>query len=240
MLTDILLKGAIRLAIGYGLNGVLATYTVAKYGDECPDFKYGYSKKKKKKNHVKNILGDALYFVPIVGTVMLVLNGIIVGGFIVANETIGKSKEFKSKINDKLTSDMETPDERLRKLQNGEESYKLITDSLKLDGLNDKEIKEFMKEARKEEPYLSDDNSKEIATNMQRVKNLELLEPMKELLKNPRKAYNYCLDKEIQYANVDDDTVTIGVSKINKNGIPDEIIDEDEKPKMYAKKFKMQ
>lgn len=238
MLIDILLKGAIRLAIGYGLSGVLSVYTNAKIGDNCPELKYGYPKKKK--NYVKSILGDALYFVPIVGTVMLILNGIVVGGFIVANETIGKSKKFKDEINNKLGTSIETPDERLKKLQNGEESYKIITDSLKMDGLNDKEIREFMKEARKVEPYLSDDNSKEITTNMQRVKNLELLEPMKELLKNPRKAYNYCLDKKIQYANIDDDTITIGVSKLNKNGIPDEIIDEDKKPKMYAKKFKMQ
>ena len=93
-----------------------------------------------------------------------------------------------------------------------------------------------MVEAKKEDPYLSDDNSKEINKNMQRVENLNLLRSMKDYLKNPDGAYKFCLDKKIQFADVNDDTVTIGVSMLDDNYTNDSL---EEDAKIYTKKFKL-
>ena len=235
-LTEILIKGVIRIVLGYTLNVVGATYMNSKYGNDLAKLSYGYSKKKK--NYAKTIIGNALYFIPVVGTILVVINVLIIGGLIVACQVLGKDEKGNKKIIGKFGDTIEMPDERLKKLQRGQEMHKAIIDSLKVDGLDDKEIKEFMKEAKKEEPYLNSDNSKEINISTQRTENLKLLEDLKEELKNPKKAYKYSFGKKIQFADIDDEFITIGVSKLNRNGIVNDKTNGD-KPKIYTKKFEL-
>ena len=121
-----------------------------------------------------------------------------------------------------------TPEDRKRELEYGKEMYNSITDSLKLDGLNDSEIKQEIKLVQKEYPFIQGDNDKEINKNQIRIQNLQLLDEFKDYLKKPMKAYRYTVDKKIEYVDVDDDTLTIGVSKIGK-----------EDSKMLSKKFKL-
>ena len=140
-LTKILIKGVIRIVLRYALNMAGATYMNSKYGDDLAKLAYGYSKKKK--NYAKTIIGNALYFIPVVGTILVVVNVLIIGGLIVACQVLGKDEKFNKKIMGKFGDTIEMPDERLKKLQRGQEMHKTIIDSLKVDGLDDKEIKEF-------------------------------------------------------------------------------------------------
>lgn len=234
MLTDILLKGAIRLAGAHIFNSACGIIIRNNYIDDVAELNYGYKIKKKKPLTKKlSKLENLLYFVPILGTVLLAFDVLIIGGSTIFLCATNKSGEFRKKLIKEAEKTYEMPEERLKKLQNGQNMHKNIVDSLKIDGLDKKEIEEFIKEAKKEEVYLNSDNSKEINANMQRVENLRLLSPVKDMLKHPEKAYKYTLNKKIQYANVDDDTLTIGVSKLGKN------VSDEEKPKIYTKEFKL-
>lgn len=240
MITDILLKGSIKLAIAYISQMACAKVMSDNLKNDLPEeLHYGYLKKTKKKNYIKSILSDALFFVPVIGTVLLVVNVLIYGGVTAFCAFNKNNSEFKKQLRDKLDLRFEMPDERLKKLQKGQTMHKDMVDSLKIDGLNNKEIKEFVKSAKKEDPFLNSDNSKEINKNMQRVENLKLLDPIKDMLKNPKKAYSYTLNKKIQYANINGDTLSIGVSKLDKNNSDNDNSREENMPKMYVKKFKL-
>lgn len=233
VLTDLLLKGAIRLVGAHIFNIACGMIIADDFKTDFAELKYGYRNEKKKYFNKKVLkLENVLYFVPILGTIMLALDVLIVGGSVIVVK-IDKDNKRRKEVISEVEKKYEMPEERLKKLQDGQNNYKNMTDSLKIDGLNDKQIEEFMKEAKKEELYLNSDNSKEINKNMQRVENLRLLSPVKDMLKHPEKAYKYTLNKKIQYANVDDDTLTIGVSKLGKN------VSDEEKPKIYTKEFKL-
>ena len=236
-LVNILLKGIIRVGISYSASCALSIYTNAKYGDIFPEYSYGYYKKDKKK-YIKTIVTYAFYFVPVLGTILLVGDLLVVGGSIIINQIYGNRRDLTKKITDKIEKNIEMPDRRLERLQRGQSMYKSIIDAAKLDGLDDTEIENFVKEASAEEPYLGD-NSKEININDQRVKNLILLSSVKDSLKKPKKLYQYCLNKKIEYVDVENNDMIVGVTKPNKNG---EFEDLDNKTnlKIYTKKFKLQ
>ena len=133
----------------------------------------------------------------------------------------------------------EMPDEHLVKLRKGEDLYKSISDSLKIEGLKDSEINSFMKDVSKADASIRPDNNNEIIKAEQRVTNLMLLDPLKDYLLNPKKAYKYTLDKKIQKVKVEDDFVIIGVSDLGADDVYDENVKIEPDVKMLTKKFKL-
>lgn len=235
ILTEILLKGLIRLAISITSGTLVREYIKSHCKIDNTEMKYAYPRNKQ--NIFLRLLPTLLYFIPVVGTIVLSL-GLLgsIGMLILISKQYKNDSEYGEKIAHRAREKIETPEERLKNLQKGQEMYKTISDELKIEGLSDKEIKKFMVEARKEDPYLNNDNTKEINKDMQRVENLNLLRSMKDYLKNPDRAYKFCLDKKIQFADVNDDTVTIGVSVLDDNYTNDSL---EEDAKIYTKKFKL-
>lgn len=197
VIPDILLKGAIRFAIGQISKQIFIRYIFSSFANDFPEKLYAYSTKKSSK--WKELLLDLSYFIPVVGTITLIGTIIIVGAYIAIYEISRRDNEFKSIIKHKKYANEETAEEHLEKLQKAQKKYRVMTDELKLEGLSKKEIKVFMKAAKKDAPDLKEDNSKEINKCMQRVENVQLLEPIKDLLVKPGNAYRYCLDKKIQF-----------------------------------------
>lgn len=237
MIPAFLVKGAIRLGIGIILNTGDKAISIALAKKSNPEITYIYPKKKEKtinKNltNILNIIYSILYFVPILGTIELVIDFLLVsihGAVYIAGEKVPfLKKEIKKQ---KLDINTETPNERLKKLEKGEKLYKDITDSLKLEGLPEKEIKEEIKKAQEADPYIRKNNQEEIEESIRRTNNLQLLEEMKDYLLSPEKAYEFTSkgNRRIEYADVENDTLTIGVSSSK----------QDENPKILKKKFKL-
>ena len=230
MLAELLTKGIIRLLISYLGWYLTSKISSNQYENMIPEIAYSYGNKdtkKKKKNAISNAIATAIYFVPIAGTILLVLNIVMEIGIVSLLAYSKNNHKYDYAIKDAANKTI-TPEDRERELEYGKEMYKSITDSLKLDGLNDSEIKQEIKLVQKEYPFIQGDNDKEINKNQIRIQNLQLLDEFKDYLKKPIKAYRYTVDKKIEYADVDDDTLTIGVSKIGK-----------EDSKMLSKKFKL-
>ncbi len=230
MLADILLKGAIRFAIASGLNLGSNLFCQACFENISPELAYGYKKGSNKSNLIISSICNLLYFVPVLGTIMLGLNVLAAGANVATGIASKKSNGFSKYVKEKTKYKVEMPKERLKELELGKEMYKDLTDDLKLEGLNEEEIKSIMKEAKKENPYIREDSTKKINENKQRVENLNLLDSFKDYLKNPGKAYRFTVNKKIQFADVNDDTLTIGVTKPGKDA---------EKAKVLTKKFKL-
>ena len=232
MIPAFLVNGAKRLGIAILLSN--GTRIIAK---ECaiqqnPEITYIYPKKKEIK--IKNIIPFILYFVPVIGTIVLVLDFLGMSLFIAAY-IAAKKPYFKKELRkQKLDINMETPSEHLNKLVNGEKMYKGITDSLKMEGLSNQEIDQEIQKAQKEDPYIRKNNKEEIIESQRRVENLKLLNEMRDYLLNPEKAYVFTSKKvrTIEYADVDveNDTLTIGVSKSNR---------DTDNPKILKRKFKL-
>ena len=230
MLTELLTKGIIRLLISYLSWYLTSKFSSDQYENMIPEIAYSYGNKdtkKKKKNAITNAITTAIYFVPVAGTILLVLNIVIEIGIVSLLAYNKNNHKYDYAIKDAANKTI-TPEDRERELEYGKEMYNSITDSLKLDGLNDSEIKQEIKLVQKEYPFIQGDNDKEINKNQIRIQNLQLLDEFKDYLKKPIKAYRYTVDKKIEYVDVDDDTLTIGVSKIGK-----------EDSKMLSKKFKL-
>ena len=226
MIPTFLISGAIKCGIATVLSGGVSMFASKKLGNLRPDKVYAYKTKKNK--YIGKIITTLLFFVPVVGTIELGLS--VLGSALIVGETIyfkKKPREAKEAFNKVLSRDYEMPDERLKKLKDGTNAYNGIQDSLKLEGLSEDEFKKEIKEARLVNPYVKDNNGKEIKKNETRVNNLELLDEMKDYLKDPKKAYKYTVNKRIEYADVDDDKLILGVSK------------GEEKSKILVKKFKL-
>lgn len=232
MIPAFLVTGAKRLGIAILLNTV--TRIIAK---ECtiqqnPEITYFYPKKKEIK--IKDIIPLILYFVPIIGTIKLVLDFLFMSLLIVTYIAV-KMTDFKKEIRkQKLNINMETPNEHLKELVNGEKMYKGIIDSLKMEGLSNQEINREIQIAQKENPYIRKNIKEEIIESQRRVENLQLLNEMRDYLLNPEKAYVFTSKKgrTIEYADVDveNDTLTIGVSKSKR---------DTDNPKILKRKFKL-
>ena len=226
MIPDFLVKGAIRLGIGYILTYGSAKVIDSKIGNIAPEGAYAY--RKKKRSPLWTIGTNVAYFVPVLGTIELVLDGLIAAGCVTVAVWAKKDPNFIKDTAKKTYDKVVMPDERVKELERGKEMYKGITDSLKLEGLSQEEINKELKEARKEYPYIKENNDKEIEKNQIRVQNLQLLDEVKDYLKDPKKAYRFTVNKRIESAEIDGDTLTIGVSKSDK-----------ENAKIKTKKFKL-
>ena len=229
MLTDLLIKGAIRLGICHvaaiGASKVIeASGTIDK---SIPDF---YYRKKKEKRNPAWYLADLVFFVPVLGTIVTVITLLGTAGATAAGIIAKKNPSFAKDLGKDMQNKYELPDAELKRLENGEKMQKAITDTLKMEGLSDEEIKKFMKEARKEDPTIREDNSREISKDKQKVANLELLDSVKDYLEKPSKAYKFTVNKQIQFADVKDDQLILGVTKPGK---------DPEKVKVRTKKFKL-
>lgn len=230
----ILLYGAANITISAIAACTAVLVMQEKLNDSIPEVYYKY-KKQKKDNKAAYIFSTIVFFFPFLGTILVfdILHSVI--NLIILNKNLEKNHKMLQDIKLREALTLETPEERMKKLKKGQEEYHAIKDQLRMEGLNDREIKKEMKKAKKEEPYISKDNSKQIKECKLRIHNLQLLEPLKDYLKNPSKAYKYTLGKVIQKVelknttlnNDSNDELIISISKGNDN----------ENPKILTKSF---
>ena len=226
MIPEILIKGALKFVIGTLVKYCTINMFYSQIADAFPEGLYGYTKKRK--NYIKKAITNVIYFIPVLGTIELVVDFMMAAGCIGVIIWVSHNPKNLEELAKKTYDNITWPDEREKELESGKNMHKQITESLKLDGLTEKEIKKEIKEVKKENPYVKENMDKDIKKNQIRVQNLLLLDEMKDYLKNPSKAYNFTLNKRIEFADVNDNEIIIGVSKIDK-----------ENAKILTKKFKL-
>ena len=226
-MNTIIISGIIKIIILNCASLIASKIIEIKSGNKIQKMQYAY--KKKENNKLLNLLFMGIYFVPYLGTITLAIDLLI---YSITVACCIANKNFLSDLNIKKSNSFDMPAERLEKLQKGNEEYKNIIDSLKIEGLNEKEIKEFISDAKKEDPYINN-NETLINECSQRKTNIELLEEIKDYLINSFGAYKYTLNKKIESIDIDGDTATIGVSKFDPKN------PETTNNKIYTKKFKL-
>ena len=257
--------GAVNFTSGMLLRMANLLIYNYEFRNEVPELVYAYNKTSKKDN-IKNLIILLLtYFCPIIGSLEVLANIVTIPLSIKGCQQIKKNPSSLITLKNNVRNNVEFPNERLKELKLGVLKYKEITDSLKMEGLNETEINKFMKEAKKADKYIDKDNKKQIAINKQRVENLQLLEPIGPAVKKPYEVYKYTLDKAIKKAEVkrpsevyknkldkaiksadvekEDDLLYITTSRINYNDPYDQKFEEDnkseEKPKLKVKRFEL-
>lgn len=257
--------GAVNFTSGMLLRMANLLIYNYEFRNEVPELVYAYNKTSKK-DIIKNLIILLLtYFCPIIGSLEVLANIVTIPLSIKGCQQIKKNPSSLITLKNNVRNNVEFPNERLKELKLGVLKYKEITDSLKMEGLNETEINKFMKEAKKADKYIDKDNKKQIAINKQRVENLQLLEPIGPAVKKPYEVYKYTLDKAIKKAEVkrpsevyknkldkaiksadvekEDDLLYITTSRINYNDPYDQKFEEDnkseEKPKLKVKRFEL-
>lgn len=257
--------GAVNFTSGMLLRMANLLIYNYEFRNEVPELVYAYNKTSKK-DIIKNLIILLLtYFCPIIGSLEVLANIVTIPLSIKGCQQIKKNPSSLITLKNNVRNNVEFPNERLKELKLGVLKYKEITDSLKMEGLNETEINKFMKEAKKADKYIDKDNKKQIAINKQRVENLQLLEPIGPAVKKPYEVYKYTLDKAIKKAEVkrpsevyknkldkaiksadvekEDDLLYITTSRINYNDPYDQKFEEDnkseEKPKLRVKRFEL-
>ena len=216
-----------------------------EFKNEVPELVYAYNKTNNK-DIINNLAKLLKYFCPIIGSLKVLEDIVKIPFIIMGCQQIKKNPSSLNREKNNIRNSVEFPDERLKELELGVLKYKEITDSLKMEGLNETDINKFMKEAKKADKYIDKDNKKQIAINKQRAENLQLLEPIAPAVKKPFEVYKYTLDKAIKSADVkeeDDSKLFITTSKINYSDLYTQEFEEDNicenKPKLKVKGFKL-
>ena len=238
--------GAVNFTSGMLLRMANLLIYNYEFRNEVPELVYAYNKTSNK-DIIKSLIKLLLtYFCPLIGSIEVLANIATIPLNIKGCQQIKKNPSSLNTLKNKIRNNVEFPDERLKELKLGVLKYKEITDSLKMEGLNEVEINKFMKEAKKVDKYIDKDNKKEIAINKQRAENLQLLEPIAPAVKKPFEVYKYTLDKAIKRADVkeeDDSKLFITTSKINYSDLYTQEFEEDNicenKPKLKVKGFKL-
>jgi len=245
-----LLQGTMRLLISRIFYYTTILIKEKKGINIVPENIYYYQKKKntyykytKIINLILTIIQFSFYYIPIIGTIRLIADTIAfpinVIFTIYTTKNPKLAKELKTNLEISLNREKNSPEIELNELQKGEDLYHSITDALRIEGLNDQEIQEEIKKAKIHDPYLNKDNSKQIQECKLRINNLQLLEPIKEYLKNPSSAYKFTLKKKIQRVDINGNKLIIRVSKPQREEREDYCMEEnfDNSPKMLKKSF---
>lgn len=238
--------GAVNFTSGMLLKMANLLIINYEFKNEVPELVYAYNKTSNKdiiNNWAKLLL---TYFCPIIGSLKVLEDIVKIPFIIMGCQQIKKNPSSLNREKNNVRNRVEFPDERLKELELGVLKYKEITDSLKMEGLNETEINKFMKEAKKADKYIDKDNKKQIAINKQRAENLQLLEPIAPAVKKPYEVYKYTLDKAIKSADVkkeEDLKLFITTSKINYSDFYAQEFEEDNirenKPKLKVKGFEL-
>ena len=257
--------GAVNFTSGMLLKMANLLIINYEFKNEVPELVYAYNKISNK-DIIKNLIILLLtYFCPLIGSLEVLANIVTIPFTIKGCQQIKKNPSSLNRQKNNVRNNVEFPNERLKELKLGVLKYKEITDSLKMEGLNEVEINKFMKEAKKADKYIDKDNKKQIAINEQRVENLQLLEPIASAVKKPYEVYKYTLDKAIKKAEVkkpsevyknkldketksadvkkEDDLLFITTSKVNYSDFYAQEFEEDNKsenkPKVKVKGFEL-